>query len=51
MLGTILATAVTTYALYNVDETLTLDVWAFGGLTVVLFVYTVVTVRSDMKIE
>lgn len=51
MLGTILVTAVTTAALYQVDETLTLDVWAFGLLTAALLAYTVLTLRSDVKIE
>ncbi len=51
MVGTIAVTAFTTVALYTVDETLTLDVWAFGFFTLALVVYTVLTLRSDVKIE
>lgn len=51
MVGTIVVTAITTVALYMVDETMTLDVWAFGFFTFVLIMYTLLTLRSDVKIE
>lgn len=51
MVGTIVVTAITTVALYMVDETMTLDVWTFGFFTLALVVYTVLTLRSDVKIE
>lgn len=51
MLGTILVTALTTVALYWVDEALSTDVWIFALLTVALVVYTALTIRSDLRIE
>lgn len=51
MLGTILVTALTTAALYWVDEALSTDVWIFGILTGALVVYTLLTIRSDLRLE
>lgn len=51
MLGTILVTALTTVALYWVDEALSTDVWIFAILTGALTVYTLLTIRSDVRLE
>ena len=49
--GAIAVTALTTYAIYSVDGEFTKDAWVFGLMTVVLFVYALLTLRSDLKLE
>ena len=49
--GAVAVSALTTYAIYTVDGTLTTDAWVFGLITVVLFVYVLLTLRSDLKLE
>ena len=49
--GAIAVTAATTYAIYHVDGELSKDAWLFGLMTVLLFVYALLTLRSDMKLE
>lgn len=49
--GVIVVTALTTYGIYTVDDTLSTDVWVFGLMTVVLLVYAILTLRSDLKLE
>lgn len=51
MLGAIVVTAITTGAIYWVDEELTKDAWVFALLTAVLLLYTLLTIRSDLKLE
>lgn len=51
MFGVILVTALTTYAVYHVDGEVTKDAWIFGLATVLLLVYTLLTLRSDLKLE
>lgn len=51
MFGVILVTALTTYAIYHVDGELTKDAWIFGLATAGLLVYTLLTLRSDLKLE
>lgn len=49
--GAILVTAVTTAAVYRIDGTWSKDALVFGALTVALLAYTVLTLRSDLKLE
>ena len=51
MFGTVAVAAITTFAIYHVDGNLTKDAWVFGLMTGVLFVYAVMTLRSDLKLE
>lgn len=51
MLGSIVVTAITTAAIYRVDSGITKDVTVFAVLTVGLLVYTLLTLRTDLKLE
>lgn len=51
ILGSAFVTALTTAAIYWVDDAFTKDAWVFGGLTVVLILYALLTIRSDLKLE
>lgn len=49
--GAIAVTALTTYAIYTVDGEFSKDAWIFGAMTVTLFVYAILTLRADLKLE
>lgn len=49
--GAIVVTAITTAAVHRVDGTWSKDAVVFGALTVALLAYTVLTLRSDLKLE
>ena len=51
ILGAILVTALTTFAIYRVDEAFSKDAVVFAGLTVALILYTLLTIRSDLQLE
>ena len=51
ILGAILVTAITTAAIYRVDGSFSKDAIVFAALTAALLVYTVLTIRSDLKLE
>lgn len=51
ILLTILVTAITTYAIYRVDGTVSKDVTVFAFFTVALVVYVLFTIRSDLKLD
>jgi hypothetical protein len=50
-IGTILATALTSYAVYWVEGAVTIDVLIFGAFTLGVLVYTILMIRSDMELE
>lgn len=50
-IGMVVALALTTYALWTVDDNVSTDVIVFGVLTVITVVYLLVTLRSDLRIE
>jgi len=51
LLGSIVVLLITTYALYTVDGAVSKDVMVFAAMAVLLAVYFVVTLRSDLKLE
>ena len=51
MLASILVTAVTTVAIYRVDGSFSKDATVFAIVTVALLVYTLFTIRTDLRLE
>lgn len=51
ILGAILVTALTTFAIYRVDEAFSKDAIVFAGLTVALLLYALLTTWSDLQLE
>lgn len=49
--GAILVLAVTSIMLYQVDGYLSVDSQVFGGITILMLVYFLVTLRTDVKME
>lgn len=50
-LGAILVLAVTSVLLYQIDGYLSMDTQMFGGITLALFGYFLVTLRTDIRME
>lgn len=50
-IGMVVALALTTYVLWTVDDNVSTDVIVFAALTVVMVVYLLITLRSDVRIE
>lgn len=48
-LGAILVLAITSVLLYQIDGYLSMDTQMFGGITLVLFGYFLVTLRTDIR--
>lgn len=51
IMGSTVVTALTTVAIYRVDGTFSKDAIAFALVTAALFVYFLMTIRSDLKLE
>lgn len=49
--GVIVVLAVTTGLLYSVDGYLSIDTQVFGGITILLALYFLVTLRTDVRME
>ncbi|WP_121744370.1 hypothetical protein [Natronorubrum halophilum] len=49
--GSIVVLAVTSVLLYRVDGYLSIDAQVFGGITILLLIYFLVTLRSDVRME
>lgn len=49
--GAILVLAVTSILLYQVDGYLSIDSQVFGGITLFLLAYFLVTLRTDIRME
>lgn len=49
--GAVVVLALTTVALYYIDGGLSLDAQIFGGITVVLLLYFLQTLRTDVSME
>ncbi|QSW99274.1 hypothetical protein [Haloterrigena alkaliphila] len=49
--GAIVVLAVTTVLLYRVDGYLSIDTQVFGGITIFLLLYFLVTLRTDVSME
>ncbi|AGB33322.1 hypothetical protein C488_17209 [Natrinema pellirubrum DSM 15624] len=50
-LGAIVVLAITSVLLYQIDGYLSIDSQVFGGITLALFAYFLVTLRTDIRME
>lgn len=49
--GAIVVLAITSVLLYRVDGYLSIDSQVFGGVTILLLIYFLATLRTDVKME
>ena len=49
--GSILVLAITSVLLYRLDGYLSLDSQVFGGIAILMLIYFLATLRSDVKME
>lgn len=49
--GAIVVLAITSVLLYQVDGYLSIDSQVFGGITILMLIYFLVTLRTDIKME